>query len=105
MGTAGAGILVIGGGLVVIVVVVLLLVSSQRRRAAGGGWYAGKASARRQVAGEYYDPAADPDYRGDGLPDATDSTLRGDLAPPRHPDPPPRGPSAGARRPVTAGAG
>jgi hypothetical protein len=92
MGTAWAGILIIGGGLLVIVVVVVLLLSAQRRRPAGGGWYAGKASARRPVPEEYYDPGADPDYRGDGLPDATDTTLRGDLGPPRHPDAPPRTP-------------
>jgi hypothetical protein len=89
MGSTWAGILIIGGGLLVIVVVVLLLLAAQRRLPAEGGWYAGRATARRPVAEEYYDPAADPDYVGDGLPGASDAVLRGDLAPQPPTAPPP----------------
>jgi hypothetical protein len=46
------------------------------------------------VAEEYYDPSADPDFVGDGLPSASDDLLRGDLTPRRHPDPPGHPPAA-----------
>jgi hypothetical protein len=87
VGVAGVAIIVVG--LLVVVIVVLLLVAAQRRRPAGGGWYAGGTKQQREVAEEYYDPGADPEFEGDGLPPTTDSMLRGDLAPQRQPDPEP----------------
>ncbi|MGO9028315.1 MAG: hypothetical protein ACLQOZ_06770 [Acidimicrobiales bacterium] len=101
MDSTWAGVLIIGGGLLVVAVVVALLVSSQRRRPEGGGWYAGSAVGTRrrrraeQASEDYYDPAADPAFAGDGLSPSSDSLLRGDIAPP-HPraDAPPATDSA-----------
>ena len=89
--TSVAGIVIIVGGLIAGFILVWVLVAAQRRHPEGFGGYAGKAGSRRQVAEEFYDPAADPDYQGEALPTVTDSTLRGDLALPDAPKstPPP----------------
>jgi hypothetical protein len=89
MGVTGAGMLIIVGGLLVIVVVVAVLLSAQRKRPRDADTYAGRAGTRRPVTEEFYDPEADPEFRGDGLPEGTDTVLRGDLALPDAPPAPP----------------